>query len=132
MKDNDVLLNKKFVTETTLAKYVDGTVNMECSSNSELHDDGNDHLKDKNALDNQSESKTCHLMEFSNSDLSDIESDNGSWTANSSNQLHSLKLNSSVIANLSMAEKDLQYALSCKVLLKPLCIVHIFPHDVYK
>ena len=40
---------------------------------------------------------------------------------------HSFKLSSSVIANLSMPEKDLQYLLSCKVLLKPLCIVRIFP-----
>ena len=32
-------------------------------------------------------------MEFSNSDLSDIESDDGSWTAIFSNPSHSLKLN---------------------------------------
>ena len=92
---------------------------MEPSLNSDCGDNDESNLE---KLDCQS----YHLMEFSNSDLSDIESNNESCNSNSS---FSMNLTSKVIANLSLPKEDLPYLLGCKVLLKHLSVVSIIPGD---
>ena len=109
---SDDELKRNSVAESTSGK-------MEPSLKSDCGDNNESNLE---KLDCQS----YHLMEFSNSDLSDTESDNESCNSNSS---LSMNLTSKVIANLSLPKEDLPYLLGCKVLLKCLSIVSIIPGD---
>ena len=123
------MMKRNSVAEPSYGNYLDGTVNMESSSNSHLCGNQSDTFNNEIELVNQCEFVKCNLIEFSNSDLSDTESDNASCTSNSCN-LDKL-ISSIIIANVSMPDEDLKYLLSCKVLLKPLSTVRIsHGHDV--
>ena len=98
INDDVVLMKRNSLLEPSYGKYLGGTVNMESSSNSDLCGNQIDTFNNAKDLVNQCEFVKCNLMEFSNSDLSDTESDNASCTSNSSNLD---KLTSSmVIANV--------------------------------
>ena len=116
----DLLNNKNSSAYSTLGK----SINLESAVNSELCGDKLDRFKNESDVNNQLVFEKCHLMDFNDSDLSDIEPDNDSFNSNSSKLI---KLNSNAIANLSMPKEELQYLLGCKVMLKHLCIVSISP-----